>query len=112
MASSKAGASALGLESSSLSIPVFSVSVLAPSAVDASQGCIREKQKCVMLSGLGQILPFLKPGVSKLRIPWFEGTGVLVWNGRGRSPTEPGEGLRDPAPFHSKQEIDDGAMGA
>lgn len=49
---------------SSLSVPVFSVFVLSLSTVDASQGCIRKEHRCAQLSGLGQNLSFLAPGVS------------------------------------------------
>lgn len=50
---------------SCLSVPDSSVFALSLSTVDASQGCIRKEHRCAQLSGLGQNLPFLAPGVSR-----------------------------------------------
>ena len=89
---------------SSLSVPVFSVFVLSLSTVDASQGCIRKEHRCAQVSGLGHSLSFLAPGVSHY-------SGVLGLQALVHSFRMAGEGLRECAPFPSKQGINDSVTG-
>lgn len=108
MTSSKAGAFALGFESRSPFVPMFTVFLLALFAVDTSHRCIRKK--CPVQFGANSDLSSTRC-LPHLRIFGFEGTSAPLGQ-QGNCFAEPGADMRESAPFPWKQRINDGITGA